>query len=55
MDTRIPSFKTSQMLFFSMIIFTLVLPQEIHGKDTGLKGALSGKPGGRDDPFREEG
>jgi hypothetical protein len=37
MDTKIPTLKISQILFFSIIIFALVLPQVIHGKDTGLK------------------
>jgi len=37
MDTRIPTLKISQILFFSIIIFALVLPQVIHGKDAGLK------------------
>ncbi len=37
MVTRIPTFKTSQILFFSIIIFILVLHQVIHGKDAGFK------------------
>ena len=37
MVTRIPTSKTSQILFFSIIMFSLVLPQVIHGKDAGFK------------------
>ncbi len=37
MVTRIPTFKTSQILFFSIIISILVLPQVINGKDAGFK------------------
>ena len=39
MDTRIPTLKISQILFLFIIISILVLPQAIHGKDTGLKNA----------------
>ncbi len=38
MAARIPTFKSSQILFFSIIISILVLPQVSHGKDAGLKG-----------------
>ena len=37
MTARIPTHKTSQILFFSIIMFSLVLPQVIHGKDACFK------------------